>query len=291
MVGLLVGVAFSMVIIGIRAVGYLEFAELIAYDWYKRIEPPYLPLERRVVLVEITDLDIQNIGQWPLTDDVLAVVLEKIEQLKPRAIGLDIYRDLPVPPGTESFERTMKEHPNIIATMKFGAKTVAEISPPPVVRYTDRFGFNDILVDPGGIVRRGIMFLGDGDNVFYSFGLRLALFYLQHEGITPQPDPAQPEYLRLGNVTIHRFLSSDGGYINADDRGYQFLIDYGSRSVFPSFTLADLLEGKIDQDVVENGIVILGTRAEGVKDFFSHPSAGGTLPLSRLQGVRSTQVW
>ena len=175
MVGLLIGVAVSMVIIGIRTVGYLEFAELIAYDWYKRIEPPYLPLERRVVLVEITDLDIQNIGQWPLTDDVLAVVLEKIEQLKPRAIGLDIYRDLPVPPGTESFERTMKEHPNIIATMKFGAKTVAEISPPPVVRYTDRFGFNDILVDPGGIVRRGIMFLGDGDNVFYSFGLRLAL--------------------------------------------------------------------------------------------------------------------
>ena len=85
-------------------------------------------------------------------------------------------------------------------------------------------------------------------------------------------------------MTIHRFLSNDGGYINADDRGYQFLIDYGSRSVFPSFTLADLLEGKIDQDVVENGIVILGTRAEGVKDFFFTPFSRGHATTQQVTG-------
>jgi adenylate cyclase len=284
LVSFFIGAAVFIAVIGIRALGYLEFAELIAYDWCKRAATPYMPLEKRVVLVEITDLDIQNIGQWPLTDQVLAVVLEKLAQLKPRAIGLDIYRDLPVPPGTESFERTMEAHPNIIATMKFGAKTVAEISPPPVVRYTDRYGFNDVLVDPGGIVRRGIMFLGDGDNVFYSFSLRLALLYLQHEGILPQPDPARPELLRLGKVTIERFLSNDGGYRNADDRGYQFLIDYGSRTAFPSFTLADLLEGKIESDIVQDGIVILGTRAEGVKDFFFTPFSKGHSTSQQVTG-------
>ena len=284
-VSLLIGIVVFIMVMGIRVLGYLEFAELIAYDLYKRVQPPYQSVESRVVLVEISDLDIQNIGLWPLPDNVLAVVLEKLENLKPRAIGLDIYRDLPVPPGTESFEKTMEAHPNIIATMKFGTQTVAEISPPPVVRYTDRFGFNDILVDPGGIVRRGIMFLGNENNVFYSFSLRLALLYLQHEGISPEPDPVRPELLRLGSVTIPRFLSNDGGYANADDRGYQFLIDYGSRAVFPRFSLADLLENKIDPAAVKNKIVILGTRAEGVKDFFYTPFSRGHVISQQVTGT------
>jgi adenylate cyclase len=128
------------------------------------------------------------------------------------------------------------------------------------------------------------MFLGDGDNVYYSFSLRLALHYLQQEGITPKPDPVRPEHLRLGNVTFHRFLSNDGGYVNADDRGYQFFMDYGSRTIFPSFSLADLLEGKIDQEAVRNGIVILGTRAEGVKDFFFTPFSRGHSVAQQVTG-------
>lgn len=283
-VSLFIGATVFTGVIGIRALGYLEFAELITYDWYKRIEPPYLALERRVILVEISDEDIQNLGRWPLTDEMLAVVLEKLEKLEPRAIGVDIYRDLPVPPGARYFETTMRTHPNIIATMKFGAKAGGEISPPSVVSGTDRFGFNDILVDPDGIVRRGILFLGDGNNVFYSFGLRLALLYLQHEGVIPQPDPVRPQLIRLGHITIPRFLSNDGGYVNADDKGYQFFIDYGSRMAFPSFCLADLLKGKVDPAVVRNKIVILGIRAESVKDFFYTPFGGAHTTGQQVTG-------
>jgi len=35
------------------------------------------------------------------------------------------------------------------------------IPPPPILKDTDQHGFNDIIVDPGGIVRRGLLFLDD----------------------------------------------------------------------------------------------------------------------------------
>ena len=48
----------------------------------------------RIVLVTITEQDIQTLGSWPLSDDVLAQTLESVARFGPRAIGVDIYRDL-----------------------------------------------------------------------------------------------------------------------------------------------------------------------------------------------------
>ena len=39
----------------------------------------------RIVLVTITEQDIQTLGSWPLSDDVLAQVLESVARFGPRA--------------------------------------------------------------------------------------------------------------------------------------------------------------------------------------------------------------
>ena len=85
------------------------------------------------------------------------------------------------------------------------------------------------------------------NTAFYSFALRLALLYLQAEGITPQPDPSNPQHLRLGRTTIRPLEMNDGGYVGADVRGYQFLLDFkGARGSFLTFSLTALLSGDID---------------------------------------------
>ena len=66
-----------------------------------------------------------------------------------------------------------------------------------------------------GIVRRGLLLMDDGKQTLYSFSLRQALLYLQAEGITPQPDPWNPEHMRLGQTTFHPFESNDGAYVGA----------------------------------------------------------------------------
>ena len=76
-------------------------------------------------------------------------------------------------------------------------------------------------MDDDGVVRRGLLFLDDGENFSISFSLRLALLYLADEGITPQAGEPNPEHIRLGPVTFTPFEKSDAVYINADARGYQ----------------------------------------------------------------------
>ncbi|MCX5883701.1 MAG: CHASE2 domain-containing protein [Deltaproteobacteria bacterium] len=253
----------------LRYMGSLESFELAAYDGCVALQPKISPARSRIVLVGITENDIRRQGKWPLSDAVIADLLNALSKQNPRAIGMDIFRDLSVPPGREDLDSTLVDNPNIIAVMKFGE---GGIPGPPVLKNTEQLGFNDLLVDPGGIVRRGLLFLDDGETSAQAFALRLALLYLQKEGIMPRADDSHPEYLRLGPQTVRPFEAEDGPYVHADARGYQFLLDFKEDlNLFPLFSLTDLMNGKIDPGVVTDKIVIVGTVAQDAKDFFYTP--------------------
>jgi adenylate cyclase len=114
----------------------------------------------------------------------------------------------------------------------------------------------------------------------------LALLYLQAEGVTPQPDAVNPEYLQLGKRTIRPFGANDGGYIGADARGYQFLLNFkNSRKPFSSFSLSTLLSSQIHPEEIKNKIVLVGTKTEGVKDFFYTPFSRGLHSDQEISGV------
>ena len=270
-------------LVGVRRNGNLEFLELPAYDWFVRLLPASSTQDDRITLVLVSEKDILTIGRWPLTDEVLAQTLTTLLRGKPRAIGLDIFRDIPVPPGTEILNTVLSQNPNIIVTMKFGD---GGVRPPPVLEGTEQVSFNDILVDPGGVVRRGLLFLDDGDSVAHSFALRLALLYLKTQGIVPQPDERNPQHLRLGKVSFRPFEENDGGYVKADARGYQFLLDYqGPATHFRSCSLADLLSGKVPPGAFSDKIVLIGVTAQSVKDFFFTPYSRGFSEEQQVPGV------
>ena len=283
---LFVGAIVFLAIVGLRSTGALESLELTAYDWYIRMQPEVSDRDSRIVIIEINEQDIQNQGGWPLTDAAVAKILDILAQYHARAIGLDLYRDTPVPPGNKELEIIITKNRNIITAMKFGGADKVGIPPPPALKNTDQVGFNDIIVDPGGIVRRVLLFLDDGKHVFYSFALRLALLYLQAEGVTPQPDGVNPEYLKLGKTTIQPLGPNDGGYIGADARGYQFLLNFKkSPRSFPSYSLSTLLSSEINPDAVKDKIVLIGTKTESVKDFFFTPFSRGLHSDQQISGI------
>ena len=286
LVGLLVSMLVFLCILGLRAAGLLESMELSAYDVFLRLRQATSERDSRIVLISISEKDIQNQGRWPLSDATLARMLSILVAGKPRAIGVDIYRDVPVPPGREALKEVLSKNPNVVAIMKFLGGGRGHIPPPAVLADTDQVGFADMIVDPGGIVRRGILFLDDGKNVFFSFSLRLALRYLAGENIVPRPNPLHPEYLRLGPTTIQPFETNDGGYVRADSRGYQFLLDFkGLPKGFRSYSLTDLLSLAIDPKTLNGRIVIVGVTAESVKDFFFTPFSRGHTADQRISGA------
>jgi len=284
--GLFVGLIVFLCIWGLRTFGVLESMELAAYDAFLRFRQAASDQDSRIILISVNEKDIQNQGRWPLSDAALARVLRILSACNPRAIGVDIYRDVPVPPGHEDLKAVLKKNRNIIAIMKFRGGRQGNIPAPAVLKGTEQVGFADMIVDPGGIVRRGILFLDDGKDAFFSLALRLALLYFSSENIAPRSDPAHPEYLRLGPTTIRPFEANDGGYVSADAGGYQFLLDFmGIPKGFKSYSLTEVLETKIDPEDLKGKIVIVGVTAESVKDFFYTPFSQGHTADQRISGT------
>lgn len=267
--GLAISLVVGGLVVGVRTKGWLEPLELAAYDLSLAIEPKPSDYAPPITLITITEADIQRLRHWPLTDAMLATVLQLLLDLSPRVIGFDIYRDLPVPPGHAQFNALMRANRNVVGIMKYGPVAKGGIAPPPVLAKSDQIGFSDIVVDADGRVRRGLLFLDDGRTVSSSFALIVALRYLEEEGIGLLPDPQAPAFLKIGRTTFPPLEPNDGAYVEVDTRGYQVLLDFPHGSfVFPTYTVGDVLDGKIPIEAIRDRIVLLGVVAEGVKDYF-----------------------
>jgi adenylate cyclase len=69
--------------------------------------------------------------------------------------------------------------------------------------------------------------------------------------------------------------STDGGYVDLDAAGYQFLLDFGAgRAGFESIEFGSLLRDEVDPARLRDRIVLIGVNAESVRDSFRIPLGG-----------------
>ncbi|MFP4102990.1 CHASE2 domain-containing protein [Coleofasciculus sp.] len=131
----------------------MQTFEWTFYDQFFRLRPREA-VDPRIVVVTIDESDITQIGTWPIPDAVLAQLLRKINAQKPRAIGLDLYRDLPVEPGHQELVEVFQTTPNLIGVEKFIGETVA---PPPTLKQLAQVAMTDVVLDADGKIRRGLL--------------------------------------------------------------------------------------------------------------------------------------
>jgi adenylate cyclase len=291
--GLLAAAAF-LAVLGARQLGALQPLELAVYDRWTASRADRQPVDERVVLVGATEEDIARYG-WPASDATLASLLEKIFLQKPAAVGLDIYRDAPRPPGTEVFEKLIRAQPDFVAVRKIGTEREPGVAGPPALKGTDKVGFADVANDPGGAARRGMLFLDDEQGTQFSFPLRLALRRLAAERIAPAPGEPDASHLKLGRTTIVPFEANDGAYVGADAGGYQFLLDFaGGAEPFRRYSFGEVLDGKAPADAFRGRVAVIGVTAPSVKDYFetpfSHREAAATVYGATLHAHVTAQL-
>ncbi len=256
----------------LRLQGQLQFLELAAYDLLVSTLPGWPENETDAVLVLVSEQDIQTLGNWPLTDRQLTGVMSALLAFDPVALGLDIYRDLPVSPGTEELQELFVRDPRIVAIEKFPIGDSIGIPPPPALRDTEQVGFSDLITDNGGIVRRNLLFQSNEERTGFSFSLRLALAFLAQRDIYPEAGDPDPSHMRLGEVNLVPLESSDGCYAVADAAGYQIMLGFRApRSAIPRYTLQDIKDGRVGKRELEGKIVLIGVASESVKDYFATP--------------------
>ncbi|MGB7439489.1 MAG: adenylate/guanylate cyclase domain-containing protein [Coleofasciculaceae cyanobacterium] len=272
------------VVILLRFAGLLESWEWDVFDQYMRWRPSE-QTDQRIVIVGIDEEDLRYVGKPIIPDQFYVKLLKKLKVRQPRAIGLDIYRDLPVQPGHRELVELFSSTPNLVGIEKVVGDSKREtIGPPPALKVKGQVGANDLVFDADKRVRRGLLFVADqnGKNI-PSFSLYLAGLYLEPEGIEFKKDQETGNW-QLGQAIFKRFESNDGGYVKADAGGYQILLNYrGPSRHFETVSLRDILEDKVPPDWGNDCIILIGAVGESSEDLFFTPYT--TSPDQLIAGV------
>lgn len=269
---LLITATSTACVVGLSRFGLLQSLELSVYDQFSRSQVQK-EIDDRFLLVTISESDLSQLKRWPLTDQDLAKTIQNIAKYSPRVIGLDIYRNFPVPPETEQLESIFRSTPNLV-----GVEAVGEgiaVPPPPVLEQMNRVAIADLLRDKDETVRRSLLTVqtSEGGQTKPSLGAAVALQYLEQQGIVPEPiSPQHPSQVRLGQTILKPLQPFDGGYTNIDTTGYQILLNYrATDQVFETVSILQVMQDQVAADKIRDRIVLIGVTAPSLNDLFTTP--------------------
>lgn len=284
----------SAVVIGLRFLGLLQIAELSALDVLLNIRPME-PKDDRIRIVTIDQPDLNNYG-WPFPDGVVAEALEKIQAQEPAVIGFDLVRDRPVGTGAEQLKEEIQATPNFVGIEVLNAMPEFYTEALPYMWREDRdgnltkgVGFNNLILDVDGVVRRNLLFWKFDGEVRQSFALQIAQEYLEDQKriVGEGYPPEKPRYLKLGDG-IFSDLKDTHSLYGWLDRGenYQILSNMSHPDRFEHISFSAVMNGRVPPNFFRNRIVLIGSVAENTKDLFVSPFSNklqGT--ISRIGGV------
>lgn len=254
-------------------IGVVEPIELIWYDRMTNQKPSY---SSPTIVISIDESDINKYGS-PIDDRTLARALKNIEEQKPRSVGLDLYRNNPVPEGTEEFNELLQNSDRIFGIEKAISHGIdSSVSAPPILKRKNQTATVDVPWEIDERVRKAFLFVGaDADPNLPSLPLALAWKYLEFEKVFPQA--GKDGWLKLGKWTFFPFRKGDGGYVNTDDGSYQIVVDY--RSEINKISFDRIVENKdIPPNALKDKVVIIGNTAPSLNDIL-------TTPIGRISGA------
>jgi CHASE2 domain-containing sensor protein/predicted Ser/Thr protein kinase len=248
-------------VLGIADLKIVQPLELAAYDRMMRLRfatnlfwnlsyEDKQPEENdsRLLVIDITENDLKRY-QSSLPSSLLNQLLTKLQSYQPRIIGLNIYQH------QQKLAVNIKRQDNIITAC---TTTGTQINSPAIP--ADNIGFDRIMVDDDGIVRRSLLFANSFENNYctaqYSFETLLAIAYLKQRNMPV--NFTQTGNFQIGKASIQP-TKLDRGYQQIDG-GYQIMLDYRSTGkIAEQVSLTDVLENRISSNLVKDRIVIIGT--------------------------------
>ncbi|MEM9217338.1 MAG: CHASE2 domain-containing protein [Cyanobacteria bacterium P01_F01_bin.150] len=273
----LVSSGIAIAVIAGNILGTFDLLEWTVRDEFFRWRPQEQP-DDRIIVVSIYESDIKAVGDWPIPDEVLATLLEKIRAQEPRVIGLDLYRDLPEEPGHQHLVDVFKTTPQLIGVEKI---TGSRVAPPPALANLEQVALADLVLDRDRHIRRILLSAIDAkDDRTVKVGLatQVALNYLKDEGLTLESTDTKRQEFQLGKATFLPLRRRAAGYSRAEVGGYQVLMNWrGPSHHFEEVTMRQVLAGDIPTDLMRDRIVYIGSTAISTNDFFATPYSGGWL--------------
>lgn len=269
------GLIATALIVGLRLLGGFQFLEWKLLDTMLRLRPAE-PSDQRITLVAINEADIQK-DTYPISDARLAHLIQALRAYQPRVMGLDIFRDRSVPPGTSDFQQILAATPNLIGIER---QILASPVDAPAALSAEQVGFVDVPLDTDGFLRRDLLGASDSQgNYRFSLTIQLLIHYLTPAGLTLENGIQDPVAMRFGPVELHRFHPNTGGYIRADAGGNQILVNPRSgQRPFQTVSMGDVLAGQVPPEFLRDRLVLIGVTAPSIKDVVNSGAIMGVNP-------------
>ena len=278
--GAIPGIAIVGIVMLARWGGLLQTLELATLDRFLRWRDAE-PVDDRILIVGIDEADIHRIGTYPIPDRDLAALIEKLETYKPSAIGIDLFRDLPVEPGHDKLVSVLQKYNNVFGVEKVLSEAIA---PPPSLP-PERVGFVDQVLDNGNL-RRSLLATSNPQGEFkFSLPILLAETYLKPKGYILENVPDDEWGMAFNATELTRFKPNSGGYIRANAGGNQVLYNFRSgRQPFETVSLEQIKNDRIDPKLIRDRIVLIGITASSIKDVIIAPGIDAS-PSGQVYGV------
>lgn len=261
-----------------------------------------------IVIVAIDDASyeyiLDNYGEWPLTRDVYAKLVDYLEAQHPQSVAFDLMfvkSMKSLPQADLALVNSFKKYDNLYTAMNFdnqpedlripptlpkklavnlknnGGKvdftaqtyTNCRSILPAILDATSNVGMINVSRAEDGILRRMPVFLSYQGKFYPQLGLKVGLNYLKNRDNTVDNNfVIDGNYLKLGNRKIY-----------LDDNGNAILNWYGSSGTYeyiPLYKLIKIAKGEIKNEYdFNNKIVYFGTTASSLFDI-------KTVPVSRI---------
>lgn len=261
-----------------------------------------------IVIVAIDDASyeyiLDNYGEWPLTRDVYAKLVDYLETQHPQSVAFDLMfvkSMKSLPQADLALVNSFKKYDNLYTAMNFDnqpedlripptlpekltvnlennsekvdftAQTYTNCRSilPAILDATSNVGMINVSRAEDGILRRMPVFLSYQGKFYPQLGLKVGLNYLKNRDNTVDNNfVIDGNYLKLGNRKIY-----------LDDNGNAILNWYGSAGTYeyiPLYKLIKIAKGELKNEYdFNNKIVYFGTTASSLFDI-------KTVPVSRI---------
>jgi len=266
--------AAALLLVALQRSGVAEALDLQLYDLVTTLRPAPSAAGLPIAILGIDEGDIAAYG-WPIDDGLFCRAIDRLLQDGAVAVGLDIYRDRGVGPDQQCLRDRFSREPRLVSIFN-AAEGIQAVPGTPAAR----MGFNDLVVDPDGVVRRDLVHVSGQDEATVSFPLRLLEVGLG--------TPRLRRDLEAGTAPGPWLEPASAGYRQLDAAGYQQMLVFRQLDSFRLWNLRDLLRpGQVPPQQIRGRIVLIGSTAPSLRDVFEVPHSfftGGVSQL-RLPGV------
>jgi len=277
---------FWIALAAILLVSFLSFFrifqnyELLSYDLRLKARAPLKACED-IILIEIADDTLKNLGKWPLPRDFHASLVEVLKEYGARLIVFDVLFSEPTL-YDELFSQSIKKSANVCLPLAFylpqerpkdyspleSKKILAELCTT-LSAYAAGTGQINVFVDPDGKVRRAPLFIKYNNSLLPNLGLEAACLW---EGLN-----AGNTEFRQNKLVIDRKFSLPVSFntsfiVNYPDTWQRSFKHLSYFEILKSYS--DIKKGiapKIDLAALKNKACFIGLTATGTSDLRANP--------------------